>query len=144
MKNLLKSLLVWLLLAAIPFQGFAAASMLTCGQAAAVPVAAMVHGHCDQPTTPTASPPARTHDAAANANANANVHLHADAHPHSHGAGKCNTCASCCFGAVLTPPVSSLHVPGDLPQVALVSADNGPVATVDLALPERPPKASLT
>ncbi|MDQ2820300.1 MAG: hypothetical protein M3Y65_07890 [Pseudomonadota bacterium] len=134
------------MLAAIPFQGFAAASMLTCAPAVHVQAAAMAHTHCDDlatatitatdsppaatatTTTATATPPAGTHDSCL----------------HHHGAGKCNTCASCCFGAVMAPPVPSLQVPGETPQVATFPADNGPVATVDLALPERPPKASLT
>lgn len=132
MKNLLKSLLVWLMFAAIPFQGFAAASMLACSPTVAVPMtvhaAPVAHKHCDDMTTARAAPQASPHDAPS----------------HHHTAGKCNTCASCCFGAVMAPPVPSLHVPGETPQVDANPADNGPVATVDLALPERPPKTSLS
>lgn len=130
MKNLLKSLLVWLMFAAIPSQGFAAASMLACSPTVAVAVQAApaAHQHCDDMTMAAAAPQASKHDAPS----------------HHHSAGKCNTCASCCFGAVIAPPVPCLHVPGELPQVDANPADNGPVATVDLALPERPPKTSLT
>ena len=130
MKNLLKSLLVWLMFAAIPFQGFAAASMLACSPTVAVAVQAApaAHKHCDDMTMADAAPQASKHDTPS----------------HHHSAGKCNTCASCCFGAVMAPPAPCLQVPGDMPQVATIPAANGPVATVDLALPERPPKPSLT
>lgn len=130
MKNLLKSLLVWLMFAAIPFQGFAAASMLACVPAVAMTVQAapVAHEHCNDKTTASAAPQAGTHDAPS----------------HHHTAGKCNTCASCCFGAVMAPPLPCLHVPAETPQADANPADNGPVGTVDLALPERPPKTSLT
>ena len=128
MKTLLKSFIVWLMLVALPFQGFAAASMLT--RAPAPAVAAMAPGHCAEMAT-------MQHDGAVH---DSSVERPA---PHHHGGGKCGTCASCCFGAVMAPPVPTLDMPGAAPASTPYHRTDGPVARVDLALPERPPKTSL-
>ncbi|MDQ1815706.1 hypothetical protein RBA41_20630 [Massilia sp. CCM 9210] len=47
----LRTLLVWLLLLAIPLQGFAAASSALC-EAARAPVVSMDESHCHQPDSP--------------------------------------------------------------------------------------------
>lgn len=134
MKNLFKSLIVWLMFVAIPFQGFAAASMLTCApmQAAVQAPAAMPAGHCDKVN-------ADQHHAAA-ANADASDHPS----PHHHAGGKCNTCASCCFGAVMAPVSAVVRVPGETCTLAHFAFPGMYVPAVDLDLPERPPKTSLT
>lgn len=128
MKTLLKSFIVWLMLVAIPFQGFAAAGMLT--RAPAPAVAAMAPGHC--------AGMAAMHDGG---KAHAGPVEHAS--PHHHAGGKCTTCASCCFGAVMAPPVPTVCMPGAAPGLAAFHLTDDPVARVDLALPERPPKTSL-
>ena len=135
MKNLFKSLIVWLMFAAIPFQGFAAASMLTCAPMqvalhASAP-AAMPAGHCD-------SMKAAQHHAAASADATHQTSSH------HHAAGKCNTCASCCFGAVMAPLSAVVRVPGETCALADFAFQSIHVPAVDLDLPERPPKTSLT
>lgn len=119
MKNLYKALLVWLLLVAIPFQGFAAASMPACAPA---PMSAMP-AHCAEMAT--AMQDDSDHGS-----------------PHQHATGKCHTCASC-FGAVMAPPMPVLHVPGETSQLAAFRFTGGHLARVDLALPERPPKTVL-
>lgn len=128
MNNLLKSLIVWLMLVAIPFQGFAAAGTLTCAPQAAV--SAMTPEHC-------AMMAADGH----HQQADAAVTDHPA--PHQHTGGKCSTCASCCFGAVMAPPVPVLPVPGETPALAAAHFTDRHVARVDLALPERPPRFTL-
>lgn len=123
MKTLLKSFIVWLMLVAIPFQGFAAAGMLT--RAPAPVVAAMAPGHCAEM--------AALHDDGSAQHGSA----------HHHTSGKCTACASCCFGAVMAPPVPTVRMPGAAPAPAPFHCADDPVAKVDLALPERPPKTSL-
>lgn len=133
MKNLFKSLIVWLMFVAIPFQGFAAASMLTCApmQAAVQATAAMAAGHCDQMKADL------HHAAAASADASDQT---ASQH---HAGGKCNACASCCFGAVMAPVNSVVRVPGETCVLANFVFQGIHVPAVDLDLPERPPKTSL-
>jgi hypothetical protein len=136
-KNLVRSLLVWLMLLALPFQGIASAAMLTCAHAtmrSATPLAAampaMQHdasaaeGHCHSDEAPTAST-ASHHDG--------------DAHDHD---GRCSACADCCVGALLAPAPALLAAPPDAPAV-IHPAAAGRLAAVDLALPERPPRFPL-
>lgn len=133
MNNLLKALIVWLMLVAIPFQGFATASMLPCAPGQAAP--AMAPEHCAMMAT---MMPAHAHVQAQEHAASA----HAAAHDHA--GGKCSACASCCFGAVMAPPMPAVQAPLATPALAVHHRADGPVAAVDLALPERPPKFSLT
>ena len=130
MKNLLKSFIVWLMLVAIPFQGFAAASMLTCAPVQVAVQTAMPAGHCD---TMQAAP--QHHAGAKQADTSS---------AHHHSAGKCNTCASCCFGAAMAPSTPVARVPGETCVLADFARPRVNVPKVDLDLPERPPKASLT
>jgi len=60
-----------------------------------------------------------------------------------HDGGKCNTCASCCFGASMAPG-GLPRMAAESPQLAAFHFEAGHVARVDLALPERPPQTSLT
>jgi hypothetical protein len=124
---LVKSLIVWLMLVAIPFQGFASASMLLCApiQAPTVEMAAADHDHHAMMMEHASAAPADGHDAA-----------------NHHDGGKCNTCASCCFGATMAPG-GLPRLPAEAPQLAAFHFEPGHVARVDLALPERPPQTSL-
>jgi hypothetical protein len=146
-KTLLKSLIVWLMLLAIPFQGFASATMLVC---APMQSAALVNS--------IAGVPAMTHDhqamlageRAEHDHHAANIHAKADqTNPNDesssshHAGGKCNSCATCCFGASMAPSHAS-RIPVETQQFSTIPFDNGFVPTVDLAFPERPPQASLT
>lgn len=135
MKIVIKSLIVWLMLVAIPFQGFASASMLLCApmQAPAPAMATMAtmdHDHhammMAQAMEHDSATPAAGHDAA-----------------NHHDGGKCNTCASCCFGAAMAP-AGVARLPAGSPQLAAFHFEPGHVARVDLALPERPPQTALT
>jgi hypothetical protein len=128
-KILLKSLIVWLLLLAVPFQGFASATMLFCA-----PI-----------QTPAAVTTAAGHDHHAMSMGQGAEHHHdANAKAASHHDGsKCNSCASCCFGASM-PPSQTSRLPVETQHFAAIPFKSGAVPTVDLALPERPPQASLT
>jgi len=133
-KNLVRSLLVWLMLLALPFQGIASAAMLSCAhgtmQAAAPAMPAMQHdavaaeGHChsDETQAATAAP-----------------HHDPDTHDHD---GRCSACADCCVGALLAPAPALLATPPDTPALTHHAAA-GHLAAVDLALPERPPRFPL-
>lgn len=155
-KTLLKSLIVWLMLLAIPFQGFASATMLICApiesapQLLAMAQSPAVHHHADAATG------GRHHDHAAHAAAadehaahataadNASAHSSDDtAAADHHAGGKCNSCATCCFGAIMAPSSAS-RVPAEVQHFAFVSFEVERMASVDLAHPERPPQASLT
>jgi len=123
MKSVIRVIALWLMLVALPFQGFASASMLLCGPAK--PVAQAPHdGH---------------HDHAA---------MQASGQHGQHGdhaeQGGCHGGAvgACCVGAALAYalPQAASH-----PQLAerLLLRDPVPPLPVDLALPERPPRATL-
>lgn len=133
MKNLLKSLIVWLMLLAVPLQGYAAAAMPCCMPAPAT-AAAAAQGHDHQAML--AGVHARHAHAAAAALAGS-AHDLAGHAPAGHHAG----CAVCCLGAAMAAPqVPRVQVASQ--RAAAVRSDSGAVQSVDLALPERPPQAS--
>ena len=135
MKPIVRYLLVWLMLLALPFQGIASAAMLSCVQGAmqhpapAAAMTAMQHdaamgeGHCHE-QEPVLSAPASHHG---------------DAHGHD---GRCSACADCCIGAALAPaPAPAVAAPDA--RAIFHHAAAGHLAAVDLALPERPPRFPL-
>jgi hypothetical protein len=145
-KILLKSLIVWLMLVTVPFQGFASATMLFCAPlqapavvttVAGVPAAAHVHHAVlmDQGAQ-------HHHDAASNPHANHHG-TSAEAAASQHDGSKCNSCASCCFGASM-PPSQASRIPVETQHSAAIPFQSGAVPTVDLDFPERPPQAALT
>ena len=145
---LLKSLLVWFILLAVPFQGYASSTMLLC---APLGTTAPMMELLNTPAT------AQDHE-------KTSLVRHADGVPavgaemslhHSHtsepsdkasashdASGKCTSCSACCFGAAMAPS-NITHVPGEVQQLTFIPFDSGIVPAVDLALPERPPQVSL-
>jgi hypothetical protein len=118
-KTVLRSLFVWLLLLALPFQGLAAARMLPSVSAPAVTAAtqaAPAAHHC--------------HDVPAAHATQASVGDHQDKHR--------GACPGCCIAVALvsTPLVPPAFAP---PSVAIPFRAAW-VASVDPALPERPPR----
>jgi len=113
MKSLIRALTLWLLLAALPFQGFASASMLLCGAPAVTAPAAMPEGHDH------ASMLAEAGD--------------------SHSDADCCATHACCISAALA---FAFPRPSVEPQLAsrIRLADPFPPQPVDLAVPERPPR----
>ncbi|NVD97440.1 hypothetical protein [Massilia sp. BJB1822] len=139
MKLLFRSMFVWLMLLALPFQGFASASMLLCAPM---------------------SPPAMLAQAAARVQADAG-HDHAamlaaggtadaqhEMQDHSqHGQGKqehdksrCGTPAACCVGAALAPAMPDA-LPGLQSSSEAIPFHGAPQSSADLAAFERPPKS---
>lgn len=104
MRKFLKPFVLWLLLIAVPFQGYAAATMMCCGSAhskgvghAAQEQVGDIHSHL--------SGMDHDHDEDAVAASNA-TESDSDAHHHDGDtskrvAFKCSACASCCVGAAI-------------------------------------------
>ena len=133
MNRVLRAFLTWLLLVAVPLQGYAAGSMLFCGDGAATSGAVEHH-----------------HDAGA---------VHDGDVPHHHGAvsdargdqdapnlhdvmhGKCSVCSSCCSAAAL--PSAPIAATTATPRAALfpdlehANPGRGPARL------ERPPRLNL-
>lgn len=127
MKAIFHTMMIWLMLLAIPVQGFAAASMMLCA-----PVAARADVHTS----------AGPHDHAAMLAAQASNTPDQPTIPGQHVAGKCGVCAACCMGIVMM--TSTLPV---LPVFDFVSqhhaADTTFLPSVIPDHPERPPQLSL-
>lgn len=125
---MIRVIALWLVLVALPFQGFASASMLLCGAARApAPAAAMTASHDHAAMM-----------AGAQADAQHGVDAGADCAGASHGAAM----GDCCVGAALAYalPQAATH-----PQLAerLRPPEQAAPLPVDLALPKRPPRAIL-
>lgn len=138
----IRLLLAWLIMAALPLQGFAAASMLLCGvERGAISQPAghggVAHEHPDAAPTP-------AHDHVGHGHGSQD---HADAHPGSsktaqgqdkHGHG-CPVCASCCQGVAIGG-FEPFPLASPLPSAEPVS----PVASVTTraaTVPDKPPRA---
>lgn len=143
--NRLRLLLAWLVMAALPLQGFAAATMLFCGmEQAATGSRGVAHDHAKHSHSGTAVS-ASAHDHAAHAPASTD---HAQADSGSGGgatAGQdkqghaCPVCASCCH-------VVAVGGFAQVPQTAqAVSAKpSSPIVRVvtrTSSLPDKPPRA---
>lgn len=131
MTVLFRSLIVWCMLLALPYQGYAAATMMAC-----LPV----------PSSATAEHlvmPAGPHDHAAMLAAMAqNQHDQADSSSshagHAHGGVKCGGSACCVAGA---PVVADMLAVPALPAVSSAVAGYAEfLPAVHLAHPERPPQ----
>lgn len=143
-KILVKSLIVWFLLLAVPFQGFASATMLFCAPIQ-LPASAALAG---------AGPaPAHDHHAMLAAQHGAHDQIQGDRAAGHHdadqasGAGhhdgsKCNSCAACCFGASMAAS-DSVRLLVEAQHFSAAPFDSGFVPAVELAFPERPPQVSL-
>jgi hypothetical protein len=122
MRKRLTFALLWLLLAALPMQGIAAATMLFCAlpaQSNDAPAATHIHHANDQ-----------------------------TGHQHEHGKGKHSNhagfCAKCmtCSSASITPPIiAELKQSG--PGLPPVMIDLLPPAYPDVRGPDDPPRSSL-
>lgn len=134
MKNLFKSLIVWLLFVAIPFQGVAAASMRSCAPMAPAHCAAMQGGQHHAALAVAAS-------AATNSDHAADTLTHH--HAGTKSAAKCQSCVYCGVGAVMAPASLTAPLAGAPCGLTHGALRVGDLPAVDLDLPERPPKTSL-
>lgn len=164
MGGSIRTLLIWLLVLAVPAQGAAAATMVMCGpnHHAAGAGAAMAHVQAGGPSSE--SP----HD---HPRAQSNVHeqhstsMHAahTAHDHDHDHGvagvpaageasapangmhagqhKCSACASCCSVSAMLSPVPAVPVPDFAPTVFTAVVPSVEAFSADG--PDRPPRIVL-
>lgn len=123
MKSLIRLLALWLMLVALPFQGFASASMLLCGAGAAATAL-----HADHPGMQAASADGGDHSA--------------DSTAHCAGSSHGGVMGDCCVAAALA---YALPQPAAQPTLAerLRLPEPAAPSPVDLALPKRPPRAIL-
>ena len=122
MKSVIHVIALWLMLVALPFQGFASAGMLLCGSDKPVPQAEQ-GGH---------------HDHAAMLAAGQDGG-HAD---HGDQGGCHGAMGDCCVGAALAYALPQA-APHSLLAERLRLRDPVPPVPVDLALPKRPPRAAV-
>ncbi len=154
MNTLIRSLLVWLLVLALPVQGLAAAGMLTC---------AARHAQASAPYDAQPETASRTtasgHDHAAMLRAAGGATAmadHGDAPPDARAGGHGNggahqggehhgggSCASCCIGAAMAPSAQPPRLALGVPTFFAVPFRAGHVPDVDPSLPDRPPRALL-
>ena len=139
MKLIHRSLLVWLLLLALPFQGFAAAGMLARGPSMSMPMHEKADAHAATPMTKAM----QTHGGHCAGHAQQAGQKH-DATPQQNGhhGGKAGACADCCAGAAMAPAVLPALVLAP-PHFISIPFRAGHVPSVDPALPERPPRTAL-
>ncbi|GGY03451.1 hypothetical protein GCM10007386_37970 [Pseudoduganella dura] len=157
MKALLRTLLLWFLLAGVPLQGFAAATMLLCGPglpaaapsaiAPKLPAAMQMDSHHEHDHDRAAMPAAQHDSVERQVSHDRPAHDYPghDYPPHpqpdaSHGDHvKCASAGACCTGAPLAPslPAAPPLQKGRCATVPFVAAAP---AAVDLAGLERPPK----
>jgi hypothetical protein len=133
MKALLRILVLWLLMAGVPLQGYASATMLLCAPPATATApahaAAMAHGEHDHAAMLAEQAHGGQQDQQDNQKQQGT----------HHGDAKCAGAAFCCTGAPLT---GAMPMAPGLPDArsAPVPFDSAAPAAVDLAGLERPPK----
>lgn len=127
MNTLLRSLIVWLLLLAVPYQGMAAAAMLACAPSPAK-AEHQVH-QAELPPCHEAAPPA--------------ADAETDQKPVPHAkAGTCASCSACGISTAAIParlPALAVHAPATVSS----PASFGHLPSVHLDQPERPPRHRL-
>ncbi|EGF32414.1 hypothetical protein IMCC9480_2502 [Oxalobacteraceae bacterium IMCC9480] len=119
--------MIWLMLLAIPVQGFAAATMLVCE-----PIAAMTAAEAS----------AAPHDHAAMLAAQASGKPDQPATSGHHTAAKCGNCATFCIGIVMMSSTQPALPALDFPSQAVVT----PIPLLTSVIPdhpERPPQVRL-
>lgn len=142
MNRVLKTFLLWLLIAALPVQGWTAAMKTSCSSAHQIisaadavmpgPHAGATHAHHDVASEPLATDMDKS--------ASASSHDH---HKGSFKSSFCSVCALCCFGAI-APPSARIPTPVLDSSDALFIA---PAPSVAGHVPpglERPPRHTAT
>ena len=157
MTVLLRSYIVWLMLLALPYQGYASAAMMLCAPVTATATATKpaqsapsAQDHLGKPAAPhdhaammaamrDASHSSAQHHAAASGDTAASSDT---GHPdHAHGGIKCSGAACCVAGAPMMTLAIAVPV---LPAVSSVVPSYSQVLhAVDLAHPERPPQGNF-
>lgn len=131
--SVLRAFLLWALMLAVPFQGYAAASMLQCAPGPSRPAAAKVplaHAAPDHH--------AHAQHAAASADAGATHGAHDHASADGKAAHSCGTCGICHAVALIGMP--QLLASGDLPPADLAEPAHA-IATRAPRVLDKPPRA---
>jgi hypothetical protein len=128
--------LLWLVMLAVPFQGYAAASMALCGPQQAAAKAAMADSHAGHSAHAVVSDhAAHHHDAAAQADHDSGANT---SHAQGDGVAKCSTCVACHAVALTdSTPVALLHA---LPQADPAEPASA-MARLASGVPDKPPRA---
>lgn len=142
MNRALKTLLLWLLIAALPLQGLAAVIQASCGPAHhdGSKISALTNQyHHDSEMAPDHHGAAATHHYASELPATSD---HTSA-PEKHQSSVCSACAACCVGAValISPP--SIFIPAHTSSELVVISTSPLVTGFIPAGLERPPKHIL-
>jgi len=134
MRRFLKISLLWLLIAALPLQGIAAATKNFCG-----PEHHEMMSHEDDVSFNAVMPQDHgEHDHMMMAETNTSPDQ-APKSPHPHKHSVCSSCASCCVGAVAPPITLNQFCPPSLSESVYVIAAPTFVGFIP-AGPERPPR----
>ncbi|MDM0104260.1 hypothetical protein QTH97_04900 [Variovorax sp. J22R24] len=129
--------LLWLVMFAVPFQGYAAASMALCGTPEPASKVAMAESHAAHSAHAASDDPAaRHHDAASHAEHGSSGAK--TSHAHSDASHKCSTCVACHAVALTSDTVvAPAHV---LPQADPTQPASA-MADVASRVPDKPPRA---
>ena len=145
MSRLLRRVLLWLLMLALPLQGLAGVARVHCADgdhAATIATAQAAHA---APGHGIDHDPGHDHPAPGHAGALAAQQGVADDVPGSSGgataAAKCSACAACCVALALVPQWSQASAPAPRGVAPLPPA--APVTTFLTPGPERPPRPAL-
>jgi hypothetical protein len=141
MNRTLKTLLLWLLVLALPMQGYAAATMVDYQTRFAHSTARITEaGHMHHMSSQAGNGGIEHHDSLQSA-----FHFHAQPHDSSsnqHEHSSCSTCAVCCIGVAVIPADLDWHVPhavAERSSAFLVVSFSGHIP----AGIERPPRTNL-
>jgi hypothetical protein len=129
MHRFVKTFLLWLLLAALPLQGLAAAMQSSCGPTK----------HHDAPSAIASAQSQSDHHHDVHADHAAGHALADHPAPGEHASASCSACSSCCVGAIALP-AGSMAAP--VYRAAVPVAIAFPLLLADFIPggPERPPK----
>ena len=142
MTRLLKKYLLWLLIAVLPLQGFAAVVQRSCSSGHMVAASTVLetaepgqYAH-DMDTVSASEHAVSEHDGCAEDTADSSKEP-SGSHAYKHGT--CSACASCCVGAAAPPVFSSFSLPSKIPEVRRTSSATPVIGFIPDSL-ERPPR----
>jgi cytochrome c553 len=132
-----RAILLWLMMLAVPFQGYAAAAMALCTPEPTQLDAGVPHDHAGHDHA-SHDHALHAHGAGHHVDGDMDADHHAAADDSSGTSHKCSTCAAC-HSVGLMPALHMPALPG-LPQADLVEPLHA-MATVSPRVPHKPPRA---
>jgi hypothetical protein len=142
MTRFLKEYLLWLLIAVLPLQGFAAVVLRSCSSGqmslSSVVRATSMHDYSAHQMDTTSEPCVQmaSHDGCT-AHTSDSPKKSSGNHAFKHGS--CSACASCCVGAAAPTALFSFRVPSKIPEVRRTSGVTPVIGFIPDSL-ERPPR----